>query len=78
MLAAPSSLWLLYHVYAAFVSLEPDTSLCVNLQRMSLDKTIIAKFFHTSSTAKMRQFVAFVYMPAITQGRFLYSMLLFG
>lgn len=42
------------------------------VQRMSLDKTITAKIFHTSSTAKMRQ-IAFVDILAITEGRFLHS-----
>lgn len=77
MLAAPSSLWLLYCVYAVFVILQPNTSTRANLQRVSLVKMITAKFFHTSA-AKMRWFVVFVYILAITQGRFLYSMLLFG
>lgn len=43
------------------------------VQRMSLDKTITAKIFHTSSTAKMRQILAFVDILAITEGRFLHS-----
>lgn len=42
------------------------------VQRVSLDKTITAKVFHTS-TAKMRQILAFFYNLAITEGRFLYS-----
>lgn len=44
-----------------------------DVQRVSLDKTITAKVFHTSSTAKMRQNLAFVYILAIREGRFLYS-----
>lgn len=63
-------LMLLYFVYAAFPVLEPNTSIRANLQRVSLDKMITAKFFHTSSTAKIRQCVPFVYILAITQGRF--------
>jgi len=77
MLAAPSSLWLLYHVYAAFVILEPDTRIHATLQRVSLDRKITAKYFNTS-TAKMRWFVAFVYILAITHVKFLYNMLRFS
>lgn len=78
MLAVLSSLWLLYRVYAAFVILEPNTVIHANLQRASLDKKTTGNFFPKSSTAKMRQFFAFVYFLAITQGRCLYSMLLFS
>lgn len=42
------------------------------VQRVSLDKTVTVKIFHTS-IAKMRQIPAFVYIFAITEGRFPYS-----
>lgn len=62
MLAAPSSLWLLYCVYAAFVILESDTSKHANIKRVSLHekkKKITAQFFNTSFTTKMSLLVAF-------------------